>query len=125
MNKFDPDQVFMNNFGQRIKQTGIKIDSDPKSVRCALLDDCFCSKNGDCTDTQTCTKFPDYPDFSVCKTKNEVPEVGLDKSAFPPPAGVFNWLSVAVPNLVIPVFAQCPPTGLLDTGLNVVGSLLG
>ncbi|XP_037029702.1 L-gulonolactone oxidase 5-like isoform X2 [Bradysia coprophila] len=125
MKKFDPNERFMNSFGRRIVKRDTKIDSDPKSTRCALLDNCFCSQNKDCISTQTCTKLSGYPDYPVCKTKNEVPEVHLDKSAFPPPAGIFNWLVVSVPNLVIPVLAQCPPTGLLNTVPNLVGSILG
>ena len=122
MKKFDPDGVFMNNFGRRIIKSGTKIDSDPKVTRCALLDDCFCSKNKDCTDTQTCTTLRGYPDYRVCKTRNELPESDVDESAFPPASDIFNWLSVDVPNIVAPII--CPITGLLTTVPKVIGSIL-
>ncbi|XP_037034206.1 L-gulonolactone oxidase 5-like [Bradysia coprophila] len=49
MNKYDPNEVFINNFGRRVKRTGYKLDIDPKTKHCALLDNCFCSKNCDCS----------------------------------------------------------------------------
>lgn len=51
MNKFDPNEVFINNFGRRMKGTGSVIDEDPATKHCALLDNCICSKNKDCGDT--------------------------------------------------------------------------
>ncbi|KAG4079978.1 hypothetical protein HA402_006290 [Bradysia odoriphaga] len=125
MKKFDPNERFMNSFGRRIGKRDTKIDSDHKTTRCALLDNCFCSQNKDCFSTQTCTKLSGYPDYPVCKTKNEAPETQLDKSAFPPPAGIFNWLVSSVPSLVASLLARCPPTGLLDTVPNLLGSILG
>lgn len=94
MNESDPKQIFLNDFGRRILRTGTKINSDPSSFRCALLDNCFCSVDGDCADTQTCTELASYPNYPVCKTENEVAETHLDKSAFPPPAGFLNWFLI-------------------------------
>ncbi|KAJ6635180.1 L-gulonolactone oxidase 2 [Pseudolycoriella hygida] len=125
MSKFDPNQLFLNNFGRRLTQTGTKLDLDPKIIHCALLDNCFCSKNSDCATEQTCTTLPGY-NFTVCKTKNEVPEAHFDKNSFPPPAALFNWLVTVLPTLVTSVLARCPLPGvLLKTVPNVVGSLLG
>jgi len=125
MSKFDPNKVFMNKFGRRLTQTDIAMDLDPLTTRCALLDNCFCSKNGDCGSSQNCTTLPGY-NFTVCKTRNEVPEVQFDRNAFPPPAGLLNWLVTVLPTLVTAVLAKCPLPGvLLETVPNIVGSVLG
>lgn len=124
MKKYDPNHIFINNFGRRITKTGTKIDFDPLTTRCALLDNCFCSKDADCAKTQLCTTLPGYT-YPVCKTINEVPEKQLNKSEFPPPAGFLNWLSLTVPNLAIAALAQCPLPGLLHTVPKVIGSLIG
>lgn len=73
MNKYDPDERFINNFGRRLKGTGSKVDTDPLLTRCALLDNCFCTKNADCGADQSCTTLPGYA-YRVYKTKNEVPD---------------------------------------------------
>ncbi|OXA60733.1 L-gulonolactone oxidase [Folsomia candida] len=58
MNKFDPNEVFINNFGRRLKKTSSKQDLHPAEIHCGIRDNCFCSKNSDCAVTQTCTTFP-------------------------------------------------------------------
>lgn len=125
MDKYDPYKIFDNNFGRRMTKSGTKIDLDPKTTRCALLDNCFCSKNSDCGKKQSCTTIPGY-NHTVCKTNNETPESRFDRSLFPPPAGVFNWLLTVVPTLVTAVLAKCPVVDVVvDTVPNVIGSLLG
>lgn len=129
MNKYDPDEVFINNFGRRIKRTGTTVDTDPLAKRCALLDNCICSKNGDCASTQICTTLPEYK-YKVCKTKNEIAEFVFDKSSFPPPLGVVPYLVSVVPTLLKAVISNCSLTdavgtvGLLLNGLNPVENVL-
>lgn len=105
MNKFDPNEVFINNFGRRLKGTGTKVDTDPLAVRCALLDNCFCSKNSDCGATQTCTTITGY-NYTVCKTKNEVPSV-FNKGLLPPPIGILNFLASNVATLASALRGNC------------------
>ncbi len=97
MNKFDPNEVFINNFGRRLKKSGTKVDIDPLVTRCALLDNCFCSKDADCGATQTCTSITGY-NYRVCKTRNEVP-TRFNKWSLPPPLGILNFLINSVPAL--------------------------
>lgn len=119
MNKYDPDEVFINNFGRRLKRTGDKIDIDPLTTHCAILDNCFCSRDSDCASTQTCTQLPGYF-YNVCKTKNEVAPVRFDKSLFPVPFGVLSYLVSEVPTVVKSVIAKCT----LKDPLGTVGSLV-
>lgn len=72
MNKFDPNEVFINNFGRRLKKTSSKQDLHPAEIHCGIRDNCFCSKNSDCAVTQTCTTFPNST-FRVCQTIGETP----------------------------------------------------
>lgn len=113
MNKYDPNEIFINNFGRRLKGTGTTIDADPLIKHCALLDNCICSNNTDCGNTQTCTTLPGYS-YRVCKTKNEIPEKAVDKSKFPPLAGFLDWLSTTVPTLAAAVIANCSLPGVGD-----------
>lgn len=131
MTKFDPNQIFQNNFGRRVTKTDTKIDLDPLTTRCALLDNCFCAKNSDFADTQHCMSIEGYP-YPVCKTNNEVPEKTLNKSSFPPSFELLDWLSLTVPTLATSVLARCTLGGVLntvsdvvDSVTDVVGSLLG
>lgn len=125
MEKFDPKKIFLNNFGRRMTKNGTKIDFDPLTTRCALLDNCFCSKHSDCAATQLCTTIPGYT-YPVCKTKNEVPETQLDKSAFPPPSGLLNWFVTVVPTLATAALARCSVLRLVsDTVPDILRSLLG
>lgn len=119
MNKYDPDEVFINNFGRRIKRTGDKIDIDPLTKHCALLDNCFCSRDSDCASTQICTKLPGYV-YNVCKNKNEVAPVAFDRSLFRPPFGILSYLVSDVPTLVRSVIANCTMTN----PIGALGSLL-
>lgn len=123
--KYDPEGIFQNNFGRRITKNGTKIDIDPFTTRCALLDNCFCSNNSDCADTQSCISISGYT-YPVCKTRNEVAETKFDRSLLPPPSGLLDWLLTIVPTLVTAVVAKCPILGLVNTIVpNVLGSLLG
>lgn len=124
MKKYDPYEIFINSFGRRITKKDVKIDFDPLTTRCALLDNCFCSKDCDCAATQICTSLPGY-NYTVCKTKNEVPEVQFDRSIFPDPGGWINWVLTVVPTLVTAVLAKCPILGLVDTVPDVLVSALG
>lgn len=107
MNEFDPYEIFMNSFGRRIKGTGTTVDSDPLTTRCALLDNCICSKNYDCGNLQICTTLPGF-DYRVCKTRNEVPESQVDKGVSRPPFGVLRYLLNDVSTLATAVRAHCP-----------------
>lgn len=92
MNKYDPNEVFINSFGHRIKESGTKVDLDPLLTRCALLDNCFCTKNGDCGKNQICTTISGYS-YRVCKTKNEIPVDFFPKIEFPSASGIFDFFS--------------------------------
>ena len=74
MKEFDPNEIFMNDFGRRLKGVGTKITMDPKVTHCALLDNCVCRKNSDCADRQTCSTIEGYPDYPVCKSPPQSPE---------------------------------------------------
>lgn len=127
MNKFDPNEVFINNFGRRMKQTGTAIDTDPLTTHCALLDNCICSKDNDCGDTQTCTTLPGYT-YRVCKTNNEIPEQTVDRNVFPPMLGVLDWLTTTVPTLAAAALANCTLEGVGNVAndtLSGVGGLVG
>lgn len=125
MDKYDPNKIFINNFGRRMTKSGTKIDLDPLTTRCALLDNCICSKNSDCAKKQTCTTIPGY-DYKVCKTNNETPEQVFDRSLFPPPTGLLNWLLTVVPTLSIAALAKCPVLDfVIDTIPDLLGSVLG
>lgn len=129
MNKYDPDEVFINNFGRRIKRTGTTVDIDPLTKHCALLDNCICSKNSDCASTQICTTLPGYK-YKVCKTKNEIAECVFDKNLLPPPLGVVTYLVSEVPTLLTAVISNCSLTdavgtvGLLLNGFNPIENVL-
>lgn len=125
MKKFDPEQIFLNNFGRRILKTGTKIDIDPLTTRCALLDNCFCSRNDDCAVGQTCTTLPGYSYYPVCETKNVVPETKVDKNIFPPPLGIVDWLVTMVPTLVTAVIGKCVVPKVIKTITSITDSLLG
>ena len=75
MQQYDPNGVFMNDFGRRLKGIDTKINTDPLSTRCALLDNCVCSKNNDCGPTQTCSRIDGYPDYPVCKSPGNVLQI--------------------------------------------------
>lgn len=119
MSKYDPNEVFINNFGRRLKRTGTKMDIDPLTKHCAILDNCFCSKSSDCADNQICTTLSGYK-HKVCKNRNEVAPVRFDKSIFPPPFGVVSYLVSEVPSLVKSVISNCS----LEDALGTIGLLL-
>lgn len=106
MNKFDPNQIFLNSFGRRILKIGSKIDIDPLTTRCALLDNCFCSLDTDCAKGQICTTLPGYDDCYVCQAKNVVLETKFDKSEMPQ-FSVFNFLFSTIPMSLMSVRTEC------------------
>lgn len=121
MNRIDPNEVFINSFGRRLKKTGTKVDNDPLVVRCAMLDYCFCTKNGDCGDSQTCTKLPGYI-YNVCKTKNEAPIDYFPKVILPNSTGIFGFLADEATAISTALQGECTFQSLLgtlgDTGGN-------
>ncbi|XP_037042731.1 probable L-gulonolactone oxidase 6 [Bradysia coprophila] len=122
MKKFDPKGIFLNNFGRRLLGTGTRIDADPKTIHCALLDNCFCSEDSDCVESQSCTSLPGYENYPVCKTRNEVPII-FEKNRF---SGVnlLQYLSVTLPTLAAEAVTKCSVGSVIKTVTNVVGSLL-
>ncbi len=73
MDKFDPNGVFLNNFGKRLQGLSFKQDLDPADNRCAIRDNCICNKNSDCPITHTCTTLSGYINYNVCQTIGETP----------------------------------------------------
>lgn len=122
MNKFDPNEIFSNSFGRRMKQKGMKVDIDPLTVRCALLDNCICSADTDCGNDQTCTTLPGYT-YNVCKTKNEVSEFTMDRSSFPPALGVLGYLLNNIHTLANAALADCSLGDLLGGALSILDRL--
>lgn len=122
MNKFDPNETFINNFGRRIKRKGTTVDIDPLTVRCALLDNCICAKDTDCGIDQMCSTLPGYT-YNVCRTRNEVAEFTVDRSAFPPSLGVLGYLVNNVNTLAGAVLANCSMSDLVGGVLGIVGKL--
>jgi len=68
MNQFDPNEIFMNSFGRRLKGEDTKMDLDPQLTHCALLDNCVCSADTDCAPGQVCSNITGYENYPVCKT---------------------------------------------------------
>lgn len=98
MNEFDPNGIFLNNFGRRLTHMGTNIDIDPLTTRCALLDNCFCSKDSDCGENQACTSILGY-DYPVCETKNVV-AMEFSRNDFPSNFEVGYWFFNSFPKLV-------------------------
>jgi len=61
----------MNNFGRRLIGSSEVIDIDPRTTRCALLDNCFCMKDSDCGPTQYCGVVGEASNHTVCRTIND------------------------------------------------------
>lgn len=106
MNKYDPKETFINDFGRRIKRTGTKMNIDPLTKHCALLDNCFCSINSDCGANQVCTTVKGYT-YNVCKTRNEVVPIPTLKTKLPKPLDIVPWLVSVVPTLVMSAVSNC------------------
>ena len=121
MAKFDPNGVFMNNFGRRLKGIGNKMDIDPLTKRCALLDNCFCTKDSDCGRSQICTTLPNYS-FNVCKTINEFPET-FDHSKIPPLDKIIEYFE-QVPTLAAQVAATCPAETIFEEFVTAIQSIV-
>lgn len=106
MNTHDPNEVFINSVGLRLKGKGTKVDANPLNIHCALLDSCICTKDSDCGPNQTCTTLPGYT-YHVCKTKNEKPVCNEDSSSFPAISGVVRYLDKDVPQLAAAALKKC------------------
>jgi len=123
MNKHDPYGIFMNNFGRRMKKTGTTVDTDPSTTHCAILDNCICTKDSDCGDTQRCTSITGY-NYRVCQTKNEFPEKTIDLNSFPPLSGILTWFSTTITTLATQAIANCSLTGVIGGLGDTVGDIL-
>lgn len=123
MNKFDPDEVFINNFGRRIKKSGTKVDFDPLISRCALLDNCFCTKDSDCGDSQICTTISGYSN-NVCKTKNEIPLL-FSQSILPKKTDLLYFFSTKIGTLATSLLKVCTGDALRVTLGNITDNALG
>lgn len=64
MQKYDPNGVFLNKFGRRIKGASSELTIDSKVKHCALQDHCFCTEATDCATGQFCGQL--YG-FRVCE----------------------------------------------------------
>lgn len=106
MDKFDPYEIFINNFGRRIKRKGAIVDTDPLTTHCALLSNCICSQNSDCGAEQICTTISGYT-YPVCKTINEIPESAMDKSKLPPPFGLLGFIVKNIVTSATAAYAHC------------------
>ncbi|XP_037041553.1 L-gulonolactone oxidase-like isoform X1 [Bradysia coprophila] len=113
MKKFDPNQIFLNNFGRRLLKIGSKIDIDPLTTRCALLDNCFCSLDTDCGKGQICTTLPGYDDCYVCQAKHVAPVTKFQKNQMPL-HDVLDFLVRTVPLSLISVMIECGLPKALD-----------
>ncbi|KAJ6637361.1 L-gulonolactone oxidase [Pseudolycoriella hygida] len=98
MTKFDPNGVFLNSFGRRLKRSGTVIDVDPLTTRCALLDNCLCSVNADCAKHQICTTISGFG-YPVCQTKNFVATT-FNRSEFSDTFQVGDWYFNVFPQLI-------------------------
>lgn len=115
MNKYDPTEVFINNFGRRIKRTGTAIDADPSTKRCAILDNCFCSKDSDCGANQLCSTVSGY-DYKVCKTRNEAIPTGSDvRSMLTKPGDIVPWFASTAPTLIKSTIIKCSIGDAVET----------
>lgn len=114
MRKYDPLRIFMNRFGRRLLGTDNKIDNDPNITRCAIMDFCFCTKDGDCASTQICSNIDGY-NYTVCKNKAEIAPVTIDTRSLNSSIGLVQYLQTTVPALVTSVIANCSVTNVLET----------
>lgn len=125
MNKYDPNGVFLNSFGRRLKKTGTKVDIDPKLKHCALLDNCICSKNTDCGKNQICTTISGYK-YNVCKTRNEAPiPLPINKSIFPASGDILVFLTGKGLTLSTTLLSNCTVGALNDVLGDTTGDPLG
>jgi len=110
MTEYDPNGIFMNNFGRRLTGEGTAIDVDPEAKRCALLDYCVCSKNEDCAATQYCGAVEGYRDMPVCRTDNDG-EVNKQIEIYEGAEdNVVVWLTTRFPGYVAKAKLQCAAT---------------
>jgi hypothetical protein len=119
MLEYDPNGVFMNNFGRRLVGIGTKQDSDPAANRCALLDFCFCSQNRDCGPTQFCGTVPGYPDKPVCRTKNDhkvIDQVVMYKF----PKYYIQWMLQNIPTLFAKAKFKCAISAISQLSQSLV-----
>ncbi|KAJ6635226.1 L-gulonolactone oxidase 5 [Pseudolycoriella hygida] len=123
MTKYDPNGVFLNSFGHRLKKTGTKVDLDPMVKHCALLDNCFCSADGDCGKNQICTKISGY-NYNVCQTKNEIPVDFFPHIILPKEngTGLLNFFSTEVQAIANALQGKCSITSLISAIGDTAGN---
>ncbi|KAG4077289.1 hypothetical protein HA402_009918 [Bradysia odoriphaga] len=95
MQKYDPNGIFLNNFGRRLMNKDTEIDFDPLTTRCALLDNCFCSNSSDCGEQQNCTSISGY-NYPVCQTRNVVAS-RFERHDYPATFEVGDWFFNSFP----------------------------
>lgn len=71
MDKYDPKELFINTFGERIKYGKDEYTVSANMVKnCALNEVCICKTNRDCGNEgaldYTCGEFPGFPRYNVC-----------------------------------------------------------
>ncbi len=70
MEELDPKGVFLNDFGRRLRFGCSKTSMDSNVKHCALVDNCFCSKDEDCgdgkADSNYCVKLQGY---NLCRER--------------------------------------------------------
>jgi hypothetical protein len=125
MREFDPNGLFLNNFGRRLMGIGNKLDADPAAKRCALLDYCLCSSDNDCGKTQYCGTVPGYPNKPVCRTTNDH-KVNEQIVAYKPTDDLFGWLMRNFPFLFAKANLQCKmrAMGQLTHSLGFINNFL-
>lgn len=102
MLKFDPNGIFINNFGRRLIRKGTKVDIDPKTTRCALLDNCFCTNDSECAATQICTSVSGYNNYRGCQTKNiSLAGTHFNRSAYDATFNIANFFINTVPQRIL------------------------
>lgn len=124
MNKYDPNEVFINNLGRRIKKTGTKVDIDPLTIHCALLDNCFCTTDGDCATNQLCTSVGNYT-YRVCQTKNEEPLNFFPKFILPNSTGFLEFLTTQTVTLATALLSECSAKSLFNALTDTTGNTFG
>jgi len=96
----------MNKFGRRLVGTDTAIDLDQKVRRCAMLDNCICSKSSDCGPGQVCGYVEGYWSHPVCRTLNdELVLKQVQKAELP--INFVAWILETIPALVLTAKARC------------------
>lgn len=125
MNKYDPNEVFINSFGRRMKKTGTKLDLDRKLTHCALMDNCICATAEDCAPRQDCSTVDGYK-YKVCKTKNQLPTNFFPKIILPNATeNIFDFLAHEASTLSTALLSKCTVKSLFATLGNTASNTFG